>query len=239
MQTQDDLVIASQARLEYTLTCDLAVAWLASQCPHDPRIAVLATAPVFAREIARRSAVPITILTDDVSLDNNLRRIAPAVPGAENRLAGSAGVGGRPGGNVAGYPSAVWASPQPSTWLRHLRTLDTRLAEGGGLVVVTAGYLGWLLPRLRRNATRGEPAWPTPGLQRAIERQGYRIESALSIGGPAAVGWATLRYFATFSGMHQLADRYEAGYRLSLAPSPHQHLAILAVFLAHKQRRVS
>lgn len=232
MQAQ---AISGSTRLEYRIAFDMASALLsAGESRHQGRMLV-ASAPVFVEEALLRTAGPLTVVAD-----------SPWVAEASHRLAGNGRRQWPIPLEVMSYDSselwsrrdhasAIWASPQPDTWRRWLPVIDAALLEGAPVALLVAGNGGWLLLPFRKQPVPGEPRWPAGSLRREMRRRGYKVTDVLSIGPPAAFGWAAAARLASIIGRPDLADRFEAGYRMALGRPTRRRLAALTLLIARRE----
>ena len=207
----------SSPRLEYRLAFDLAFARLAEERRVEHPILLVASASVFVQETLARAAAPVTVLAESARMADIGR--SPAGPDAlwpQTRVE-VLGPDSDPPSATGGYKGAIWASPQPLTWRRCLGALDGALTDGALLALLVAGTGAPLLASLRTGWAPGEPAWTAAKLQRKLEHLGYRTKRVYYLGGPRGVVWAAMSRVAGVIGRPDLADRYEAGYRLALA----------------------
>lgn len=230
------LATVGHSRLEYRLAFDLAAAMLFGNARADSRIALLASSPSFVPEWLVRTTNPPTIIVDSERIAATARALVDGwAPDEKVVVLGT--LYAKASTTTAEHDGALWASPLPGTWRTLFDGLDGILTGDASLVVLTAGRLGWLSGSVGRCFTAGEPRLPVRGLDRELERRGYRTENVFTIGGIDAFRWAALARVAKLAGRPDLADRCEAGYRLALVPRRRGQVGLFTLIAARKTRR--
>lgn len=197
------------APLEYRLALDLAFASFAREDAPGAALLVLAASdPSLVFEVGARVTGPLAIV-DDRTRWEQLR-----------------------GGET--YPCGVWACPSRGTSDGQLQALSALLGEGALLGVVVPGRLRAVVERARQPGQRHRQPWNGGAVGQALAAQGYRLERAYGLGGPRALAFALAGRLVARLGRPDLADRCEAGYRLSLAPARGGRCSLATLLLFRK-----
>jgi hypothetical protein len=211
---------------------DLAIAAISDARGSEVPVELVASQPGSVGELMARLEMPMTIVAMSSAVADAARQAAteglePGLLGIEVTLA-DASQSSRPVRHLA----AVWMAPERSTYRRLAQDIDASLAPGALLAVIGAGPLAVVRSRLGNGhgevqSTGVDPASVGSAL-------GYRTIATWRLLGLRSLAWAGLRAGAERVRRPDLADRFEASYRLALDAGDRARLWSMGVWVGRK-----
>jgi len=223
-----------QRPLPQLLAFDLAATALSLDAEPDVRLLLIGSTEAMAEDILARCEWPITILTDSAATYQAVQAAADRVGGGRVTVTRVSGSRSEPAGALRSG-RALWVAPDRSNWRTGAAIIDQYLGSGGRLAVISNGPLSVLRALLRRAEPGVSPGRMDP--REIADALGYQTLASWRLYGLPSLAWAVLRLTADRLSRPDMADRFEAAFRLSLPGNDTRRLWSTGIWVGQRPDR--
>ena len=221
------------AALPERLAIDLAFSRLSRPLAEGTRFLLISSNPIAIAEALLRVSTPVSILHESgeaatAAIDRSAGFRGPQ----SSRVATFVTDDDLRSGVVQAHDAALWIAPDRGTWRGRVNAIDNVLEEGSHLAIVGAGPMGRVATRLRPG---GFPVLAcSENAYRVGTEFGYRTETRMSLYGLRSALYGAMRIAAERFRRLDLADRFEAAYRLALLDARPNRASAIGVWIGQK-----